>query len=93
MRAPVYAEENASPLSVELAQLRAAIEPLLDVASDDLKQRAVEALNALEAACKATVPVRRGGCKVGYGLDKAQKAIACDTMIAIVRQIKAERAW
>ena len=93
MRAPVYTEENASPLAKELAQLRAAIEPLLDGTSDELKQRAVEALNALEAKCKATLPIRRGGCKVGYGLDKVQKAIACDTVIAIVKQIKAERAW
>lgn len=91
MKAPVY--ENANPLANEIAQLHKAIAPLLDTASEELRQQAFDALNALDAACKATLTIRRGGCKVGYGLDKAQKAIACDTVIAIVKQIKAERAW
>lgn len=89
----MYQNENANPLAMELSQLRDAIAPLLDGTSDELKRRALDALNALDAACKAKLAIRRGGTKCGYGIDKAQKAIACDTVIAIVKQIKAEKAW
>jgi hypothetical protein len=54
-------------------------------------------LNTAIANCKldcvADIPISRGGIPKGFGVNKAKKAIACDNIIAIVKQIKALKAW
>lgn len=51
------------------------------------------ALGDVKVGMYATVPLTRNGQEVGYGVSKVDKAIACDTAIAILRQIKAIKAW
>lgn len=98
MKAPVYRTKEAEPCKDEIARLRVVCGELAASCSaaveasrllDDLRQ----AIDAVEAAAKATVPIRSGSVPIGYGLDKHRKAVACDTAIAILKQIKAEKGW
>jgi hypothetical protein len=50
-------------------------------------------MTRVDQACIPTVPISRAGSRVGMGLSKSQKAIACDQMSAIIKQIKALKAW
>lgn len=47
----------------------------------------------LEDACKATKNLTRGGACTGFGVDKARKEIACDGVVAVIKQIKNIKAW
>jgi hypothetical protein len=49
---------------------------------------------ALGKSLEATKPIFKTGVDpIGFGVRKAEKAIACDHAIAIIRQIKALKAW
>lgn len=52
-----------------------------------------EAIDDVERSLKATVPISRGSRPVGYGVDGSLKNIACDHAIAVLREIKREKAW
>ena len=52
-----------------------------------------EAVIELEENMKASVPIVRGGCRVGWGVNKAQRGIAVDSVISIARAIKALKGW
>lgn len=92
-KAPIYRTENAEPLKAELDQLQEVCKDLTPHMPGYMMERLMAAIGAVEEASKATVPIKKGGCSVGYGLDATQKAIACDTAIAILRQIKAAKGW
>lgn len=93
MPAPVYKTENQLPLQAEFNKLQDICEQLHKHTPGELHVQLEVALGDLRAAARAVVPINRAGGRVGYGIDKTQKAIACDTAIAIIRQIKALKAW
>lgn len=93
MNPPIYHEEGHQIMKTELAQLRAAVDEVSGYAPGDLMTALRGAVTDVEEACKATRTITKGGCAIGSGIDKAKKAIACDTAIAVIRQIKAARAW
>ena len=92
-KAPVYHEENTLPMEVEFAKLREIAQALSEFAPDVLVNFLWDAIDNLEDAAKATKPIYRGSQQTGYGVDKAKKAIACDNAIAIIKQIRALKAW
>lgn len=51
----------------------------------------------LERTMKALTPIKKGNYSgsrtVGYGVNKAQRGIAADTVISIARAIKSLRGW
>lgn len=89
---PIY-QEGHQIMKAELAQLRAAVDEVSSYAPDDLMTSLREAVICVEEACEANKTITKGGRACGAGIDKAKKAIACDTAIAVIRQIKAVRAW
>ena len=92
-KAPVYIEKDTLPMKVEFAKLREIAITVASYAPEHLTDPLWAAIDELEKASKATKSIYRGSYKVGYGVDKAKKAIACDNAIAIIRQIKALKAW
>ena len=56
---------------------------------DQLKQ----AVLILEERMKATMPIQKGACRVGFGVSKAQRGIAVDTVISIAKAIKSSKGW
>lgn len=56
-----------------------------------------EAVNELEHKMKASVPIKKGNFSgsrvIGYGVSKAQRGIAADSVISIARAIKALKGW
>lgn len=92
-KAPVYEKKDNLPMAVEFAKLREIVQPIADHAPKALTDLLWIALDDLERAAKATEALYRGSHMVGYGVDKAKKAIACDNAIAIIKQIRALKAW
>ena len=93
MSSPVFREENIVPCPALLEKLREAAEALRPDETNDLHRDLMSAIADLETACRATVPISRGHVRIGFGQSKANKAIACDQVTSIVKQIKALRAW
>lgn len=93
MTAPIYRENACSPLSKEVEKLEALCVQFREFTPPELYDQLNEALDALRVAARATIPITKGSMRWGYGIDKAKKAVACDTAIAIIRQIKAFKAW
>jgi hypothetical protein len=50
-------------------------------------------MTRVDQACVPSVQIRRNGDPVGKGLSKSEKAIACDQMSAVIKQIKALKGW
>jgi hypothetical protein len=97
----IYANYGDSPLAERVAALWQVVEQLRLVTPPDLVKQLADAVSDLEKACQAVVPVSRPpqkkaglykGAK-GYGINAAKKAIACDTAMSILKQIKAVRGW
>jgi hypothetical protein len=64
------------------------------VSADDAFLRQLrEAVSELAEKMKASLPIKRGGDRVGYGVDKAQRGIAADRVISIAKAIKALKGW
>ncbi len=51
------------------------------------------AVEELEHQMKATKPILKGNCKMGFGVDKTQRGIAADSVISIAKAIKALKGW
>jgi hypothetical protein len=66
---------------------------LRECVPSELSNQLEAAFTDLQAATRANLPITKTGMRIGYGINKANKAIACDTAIAIIRQIKALKAW
>ncbi len=67
------------------------LEGLID--GPELLDQLKEAVEELERKMKATVPIKRGGQRVGYGVSKAKRGIAADAVISIARAIKSQKGW
>ena len=93
MAAPIYREQSAEPMKTQIEELRSTADTLKDQCDVDLWVRLHAAIDRVEEAAKATIPITKAGRTVGYGINKAEKAIACDHLISVVKQIKALRAW
>lgn len=52
-----------------------------------------EAVIELEAKMLATLPISRGGRRVGWGVDKIHRGIAADNVMSIARAIKSLKGW
>lgn len=64
------------------------------IGNPDLLKQLREAIEILEEKMKANIPITKGTTYVvGYGINKAQRGIAADAVISIVRAIKSLRGW
>jgi len=94
-KAPVYKDKGTQTCLSHIEELRRLCKPLAGVGSpeNDLFAKLMTTLNDLESACKATIPLSRGGHHVGFGVDKTQRDITIATAMETLRQIKAVKAW
>jgi len=93
MPAPIYTDRNHLPLQAEFDKLWVVCMQLREYAPSELSNQLEAAFTDLQAATRANLPITKGLTQIGYGISKAKKAVACDTAIAIIRQIKALKAW
>ena len=91
-KAPYYTTENVATQPALISSLREAIKAIENDAPKELMQELWRAFGEVEESLKATVPIKRH-VRVGFGVSKEKKAIACDAIISVVRQIKASKAW
>ena len=64
------------------------------VGDADLLVQLRNAVDELEEKMKTSVPIFKGSVSsIGFGVDKAQRGIAVDTVISIARAIKTLRGW
>ncbi len=93
MKAPVYREKDHLPTKDLFDKLYAAVDALESNAPPALLRELRQAVAEAVEASKANVHIIKAGTRVGYAVNKADKAIACDNIMAIVRQIKTSKAW
>lgn len=91
-KAPVYSTEQQICVE-QLKNLRNVATSLRGQCPEELYQALCQALDSLELACRATKQLFRGTHPVGFGVGSMEKAIACDNLISIARQIKGVKAW
>jgi hypothetical protein len=89
---PIY-REQAPQAAKERKELWDIIHSLKNSVPDELYTALNESMARVDRACVPDVPINRAGCPIGFGLNKSQKAIACDQMSAIIKQIKALKGW
>ena len=92
MTATVY-KKDAEVAKVERDSLWGMIHALKGLIPDELYTQLQTSMSDVDRACVPIVPIWRGYTQIGVGLSKSQKAIACDQMSAIIKQIKALKAW
>jgi hypothetical protein len=93
-KAPVYDQRDFRAMQGELHDLRELCTKLREYAPKALSDKLDAALTALGKSLEARHPIHKHGAEpIGFGVDKVEKAIACDHAIAIIRQIKALKAW
>jgi len=68
--------------------------------NDYLSESDIEFVNQLENAVfelinqmRSSIPIIKGQCKIGYGVSKAKRGIAADSVISITKAIKALKGW
>jgi hypothetical protein len=94
MSAPIYINEGSCPVNDELNELNRVLGDLKQAMGDHaLIDQALDAVGRIRSSASANVPISRGSRRVGFGIDKVQKAIACDQAISIIKQIKSLKAW
>jgi len=59
----------------------------------ELLNQLKDAVVDLEEKMKASTPIVKSGVRIGWGVNKAQRGIAADSVISVVRAIKALRGW
>ena len=91
-KAPVYLTEQQTCIE-QLKNLRDIVASLKGQCPEEIHRALCLALDDLESACQATKRLFRGTHQVGYGVGSMEKAIACDNIISIVKQIKGIKAW
>lgn len=52
-----------------------------------------DAFAELKERMRITKEIYKGKAKIGFGVDKAQRSIAADSVISIARAIKALKGW
>jgi hypothetical protein len=60
---------------------------------NELLEKLLATCQELDFVCRANEPISRGGTRVGYGVSESKKAIVCDTVISIVKEIKKIKGW
>ena len=93
MAAPVYRDYGFLPTKDSFVKLDEAVKALEPYTPPELMGKLREAIEEARAESATRKQIARGGTMVGYVVDKASKAIACDAIIAIVKQIKSAKAW
>lgn len=63
------------------------------LSNKDLYDMLIGAITEVRISMLANIPISKNGHRVGFGLDKAKKAIAVDNAISILRQIKSLSGW
>lgn len=64
------------------------------IENPELLDQLTQAVLELEAKMRATIPITRGGANtIGFGVNKAQRGIAADSVISIAKAIKALKGW
>lgn len=91
-KAPAYLTEQQICVE-QLKNLRDIAVSLKGQCPEELYQALCRALDDLESACWTTTRLFRGAHPVGFGVDSLKKAIACDNVISIAKQIKGIKAW
>jgi hypothetical protein len=89
-REPIYRQE-CEPLAETIARLREVCSEI--DAPPELLARLQDAICEVEEASRAKVPITNHGKRVGFGIGQAEKAVACDAAISLLRQIKAVKGW
>lgn len=59
----------------------------------DLMNQLYVAVEKLAVKMRATVPIRRDGHIIGFGVGEDQRVIAADRVISIAKVIKALKGW
>jgi len=77
----------------EITELRLVCSELKQYAPTDLYAQLMAAVDAVEGAARANTQIFRGSHPVGFGVDKAQKALACDKAMVLLKAIKAGKGW
>ncbi len=63
------------------------------VGNKELLDQLKQAVLILEERMKATAPINKGGCPIGFGVDKANRGIAVDAVVSIAKTIKSQKGW
>jgi len=63
------------------------------VGNPELLDQLRAAVEELEIRMKASRVIRKGVQPVGFGVDKLQRNLAADTVIAVARAIKSLKGW
>ncbi len=63
------------------------------VANSELLAQLQAAVNELEARMVTNIQIHKGIHEAGWGVSKAQRGIAADAVISIVRAIKGLKGW
>ena len=63
------------------------------VGNQDLLNQLREAVLILEENMKASISINKAGTGCGFGVDKAKRGIAADSVISIARAIKSLKGW
>ncbi len=92
-KAPIYREQDAAPYQERIKALWEIVEKLRMESPPDLMSELAQAITDLEAACRAVVPISNGSRRVGYGINQSRKAIACDAIVSIVKELRKVRGW
>jgi hypothetical protein len=93
-KAPVYDRRFFQAMQGELRDLQDLLPKLRECAPKELADQLVAAVAAVGKSLEATKPLYKlGAVPAGFGVGKVEKAIACDHAMAILRQIKALKAW
>lgn len=94
-KAPVYDRRFFQAMQGELQALRELLPKIREHIPAELAAQLISAVAAVGKSLEAIQPIHRGSAvePIGFGVRKVEKAIACDTAIAILRQIKALKAW
>lgn len=64
-----------------------------DCVDQDLLTQLCDAIEILKQSMIPSCKIKKGIEQVGFGVKKAQRSIAADTVIAITKQIKARPGW
>ena len=92
-RAPIYLKHGTNPAQLLLTELMDSATKLREQCPPELYDDLLIKINQLDEACRASLNIFRNTRVIGSGVDKAKKAIACDNVIAIIKQIKNIKAW
>lgn len=63
------------------------------IGNKELLDQLKVAVNELEIRMKASKTVYKGVRQIGFGVDKLQRNLAADTVIAVARAIKSLKGW